>query len=147
MSKLYSQVTDFSFQLLLPDISRQQTIFLSDLRFLVQWFDVQSVCDCSALQWAVCLSKCVAAAPVFLFGVTRHFVLFPVFKEDQCARNRSPSDVCCLFNGPNGKNSSRSIVLNIFFLGLYFSRLVIASTLFFCHTDCYLGNQDCKLNR
>ena len=46
---------------LLPGISKQQTIFLSDLRFLVRW--------CS-------ISKCLAAAPVFLFRATRHFVLF-----------------------------------------------------------------------
>ena len=62
---------------LLPGISRQQTIFLSDLRFLVQWFRgsmVQSICDCSAVQSAVCLRKCLAAAPVFLLVATRHFV-------------------------------------------------------------------------
>ena len=34
----------------------------SDLRFLVQW----SICDCCAVQSAVCLSDCSAAAPVFL---------------------------------------------------------------------------------
>ena len=64
--------------LLLPGISRQQTIFLNDLRFFVQWFHgsmVQSICDCSAVQSAVCLSKCLAAAPIFLLGATRHFVL------------------------------------------------------------------------
>ena len=65
------------FSKLLPGISRQQTIFLSDLRFFVQWFDcsmVQSICDCSSVQSAVCLSKWLAAAPVFLLGATRHFV-------------------------------------------------------------------------
>ena len=68
----------FDAGLLLQGISRQQTIFLSDLRFFVQWFHgsmVQSICDCSAVQSAVCLSKCLAAAPVFLLGATRHFVL------------------------------------------------------------------------
>ena len=35
---------------------------------------VQSICDCSTVQSAVCLSKCLAAAPVFFFGATRHFV-------------------------------------------------------------------------
>ena len=57
-----------------------QTIFLIHLRFLVQWLDGSMVpwfhgsmviCDCSAVQSAVCL----AAAPVFLVGATRHFVL------------------------------------------------------------------------
>ena len=35
---------------------------------------VQSICDCSTVQSAVCLIKCLAAAPVFLLGATRHFV-------------------------------------------------------------------------
>ena len=37
---------------------------------------VQAICDCGAVQSAVCLSECLAAAPVFLLGATRHFVLF-----------------------------------------------------------------------
>ena len=37
---------------------------------------VQSICDCSAVQSAVCLSKCLAAAPVFLIGATRHVIIF-----------------------------------------------------------------------
>ena len=62
---------DWQISLLLPGISQQQTIFLSDLRFFVQWFHgsiVQSICDCNAIQSAVCFSKCLAAAPVFLLG-------------------------------------------------------------------------------
>ena len=46
--------------LLLRGINRQQTIFLSDLRF---WFNGS-------------ISKCLAAAPVCLLGATPHFVLF-----------------------------------------------------------------------
>ena len=43
-----------------------------DLRFLVRWFHGSMViCDCSAVQSAVCL----AAVPVFLLGAIRHFVL------------------------------------------------------------------------
>ena len=44
---------------------------------MVQWFNGGSmvICDCSAVQSAVCLSKCLAAAPVFLLGATRHLVL------------------------------------------------------------------------
>ena len=50
---------------LLPGISRQQTIFLIHLRFLVRSFDGSMViCDCSAAQSAVCL----AAAPVYLLA-------------------------------------------------------------------------------
>ena len=37
---------------------------------------VQAICDCGAVQSAVCLSECLAAAPVFLLGATRNFVLF-----------------------------------------------------------------------
>ena len=37
---------------------------------------VQSICDCGAVQSAVCLSECLAAVSVFLLGATRHFVLF-----------------------------------------------------------------------
>ena len=37
---------------------------------------VQSICDCSAVQSAVCLSKCLAVAPVFLLVATHYFVLF-----------------------------------------------------------------------
>ena len=37
---------------------------------------VQSICDCSTVQSSVCLSECLANAPVFLLGATRHFVLF-----------------------------------------------------------------------
>ena len=40
---------------------------------MVPWFDGHR--DCSAVQSAVCLSKCLAAAPLFLLGATRHFVL------------------------------------------------------------------------
>ena len=40
---------------------------------MVPWFHGHS--DCSAVQSAVCLSKCLAAAPLFLLGATRHFVL------------------------------------------------------------------------
>ena len=37
---------------------------------------VQSISDCSAVQSAVCLSKCLAVAPVFLLVATHYFVLF-----------------------------------------------------------------------
>ena len=95
-------------------ISRQQTILLSDLRFFVQWFHgsmVQSICDCSAMQSAVCLSKCLAAAPVFLLGATRHFVLLPC---KICAEIVVYRTFAVFLNGLNGKNISRSIVRNIF---------------------------------
>ena len=101
-------------KILLPGICRQQTIFLSDLRFFVQWFHgsmVQSICDCSAVQSAVCLSKCLAAAPVFLLGATRHFVLFSC---KICAEIVVYRMFAVFLNGLNGKNSSRSIVRNIF---------------------------------
>ena len=103
----------------MPGISRQQTIFLSDLRFfvqwlrgsVVQWFDGQSICDCGAVQSAVCLSKCLAAAPVFLLGATRHFVWLSC---KICAEIVVYRMFAVFLNGLNGKNSSRSIVRNIF---------------------------------
>ena len=106
---------------------------------MVRWFHGSMViCDCSAVQSAVCL----AAAPVFLLGATRHFVLLSC---KICAEIVVYRMLAVFLNGLNGKNSSRRIVRNIFsvcFL-IQVSRLVIASI--FCHTDCYLGNQDCKL--
>ena len=119
------------FSKLLPGISRQQTIFMSDLRFFVQWFDcsiVQSFCDCSTVQSAVCLSKCLAAAPVFLLGATRHFVLLSC---KICAEIVVYRMLAVFINGLNGKNSSRSIVRNIcsIYIFIQVSRLVIASIL------------------
>ena len=85
---------------LLPGISRQQTIFLSDLRFLVRWFHGS-------------ISKCLAAAPVFLFRATRHFVLFSCeFKI--CAEVVVHRMFAVFLNSLNGKNSSRTIVRDIF---------------------------------
>ena len=71
-----------------------------------------SICDCSAVQSAVCLSKCIA---------TCHFVLFSCeFKI--CAE----VVVHCiwmsavLLNVLNGKNRSRSIFVQNIFFGLFF---------------------------
>ena len=75
-------------------------MFLSDLRFLVQWFHGS-------------ISKCLAAALVFLFGATRHFVLFSCeFKI--CAEVVVHRMFAVFLNGLNGKNRSRSIVRDIF---------------------------------
>ena len=83
---------------------------------MVRW----SICDCSALQSAVCLSKCLAAAPVFLLGATRHFALLSC---KICAEIVVYRMFAVFLNGLNGKNSSRSIVRNIFsfFLGFKIS--------------------------
>ena len=78
---------------------------------MVPWFDVQSICDCSAVQSAVCLRKCLAAAPVFLLGATRHFALFSC---KICAETVVDRMFAVFLNGLNSKNSSRSIVRNIF---------------------------------
>ena len=113
--------------LLLPGISRQRTIFLSDLRFSIQWFHgsmVQSICDCSAVQSAVCLSKCLAAAPLFFFlEATRHFVLLSC---KICAEIVVYRMLAVFLNGLNGKNSSRSIVRNIFSVYFFYSGFKIS---------------------
>ena len=70
-----------------------------------------SICDCSALQSAVCLSKYLAAAPVFLLGATRNVVLLSC---KICAEIVVYRMFAVFLNGLNGKNSSRSIVRNIF---------------------------------
>ena len=84
--------------------------------------------DCSAVQSAVCLSKCLAVAPVFPLGTTRHFVWLSC---KICAEIVVYRMLAVFLNGLNGKNSSRIIVQNIF--SVYFfiqvSRLVIASIL------------------
>ena len=75
---------------------------------MVRWFDGSMViCDCSAVQSAVCL----AAAPVFLLGATRHFVLLSC---KICAEIVVYRMLAVFLNGLNGNNSSRRIVRNIF---------------------------------
>ena len=81
---------------------------------------VQSICDCGAVQSAVCLSECLAAAPVFLLGATRHFDLFSC---KICAEIAVRQMFAVSLNGLNGKSSSRSIVQNSFFsVYLFYSR-------------------------
>ena len=98
-------------------ISRQQTIFLIHLRFLVQRFDGSMVrwfhasmviCDCSAVQSAVCL----AAAPVFLLGATRHFVLLSC---KICAEIVVYRMLAVFLNGLNGKNTVQDVLYGTFF--------------------------------
>ena len=57
--------------------------------------------------------KCLAAAPVFLFRAIRHFVLFSCeFKV--CAEVVVHRMFAVFLNSLNGKNSSRTIVRDIF---------------------------------
>ena len=82
---------------------------------MVLWFDGSMVtCDCSAVQSAVCL----AAAPVFLLGATRHFVLLSC---KICAEIVVYQMLAVFLNGLNGKNSSRPIVRNIFSVYFFYS--------------------------
>ena len=112
---------------LLAGIRRQQTIFMIHLRFLVQrfdgsmvrWFHSMVICDCSAVQSAVCL----AAAPVFLLGATRHFVLLSC---KICAEIVVYRMLAVFLNGLNGKNSSRRIVRNIFSVYFFYSGFKIS---------------------
>ena len=75
---------------------------------MVQWFDR------SMVPWFHgSISKCLAAAPVFLFRATRHFVLFSCeFKI--CAEVVVHRMFAVFLNSLNGKNSSRTIVRDIF---------------------------------
>ena len=90
-----------------------------DLRFFDPWF----ISDCSAAQSAVCLSKCLATAPVFLSGATRHFVLLSC---KICAEIVVYRMLAVFLNGLNGKNSSRSIVRNIFSVYFFYSGFKIS---------------------
>ena len=89
------------------------------------------ICDCSALQSAVCLSKCLVTAPVFFLGATRHFVLLSC---KICAEFVVYRILAVFLNGLNGKNSSKGIVRNIFsvYSFIQVSRLVIVSILHGC---------------
>ena len=86
---------------------------------MVPWVDVQSICDCSAVQSAVCLSKCLGAAPIFLLRATRHFIWL---SGKICAEIVVYWMFAVFSNGLNGKNSSRSIVRNIFSVYFFYSR-------------------------
>ena len=77
------------------------------------------ICDCSAVQSAVCL----AAAPVFLLGATRHFVLLSC---KICAEIVVYRMLAVFLNGLNGKNSSRRIVRNIFSVYFFYSGFKIS---------------------
>ena len=91
---------------------------------MVQWFHGWIViCDCSAVQSAVCLSKCLGTAPAFLFGATRHFVLVSC---KICAEIVVYRMLSVFLNGLNGKNSSRSIVRNIFPVYFFYSGFKIS---------------------
>ena len=64
------------------------------------------------------ISKCFAAAPVFLFRATRHFVLFSC--EFKISAEVIVHRMFAVFlNSVNGKNSSRTIVRDIFSVFFY----------------------------
>ena len=86
---------------------------------MVRWF----ICECSAVQSAVCLSKCLAAASVFLLGASRHFVLLSC---KICAEIVVYRMLAVFLNGLNGKNSSRRIVRNIFSVYFFYSGFKIS---------------------
>ena len=79
-----------------------------------------SICERSALQSAVSLSKCLAATPVYLLGATRHFVLLSC---KICAEIVVYRMFAVFLNDLNGKNSLRSIVRNIFSVYFFLSHI------------------------
>ena len=90
--------------LLTPVLQKKKLV----LKILVRWFN-QSV---TAALCSYGLSECLAAAPVFLLGATRHFVLFSC---KICAEIVVHRMFAVSLNGLNGKSSSRSIVQKILF--------------------------------
>ena len=91
--------------LLTPVLQKKKKLVL---KILVRWFN-QSV---TAALCSYGLSECLAAAPVFLLGATRHFVLFSC---KICAEIVVHRMFAVSLNGLNGKSSSRSIVQKILF--------------------------------
>ena len=87
--------------------------------FLFNGSMVESIWDCSTVQSAVCLSKCLADAPVFLLGATCHFVWLSCKVCTEIVVHRM---FAVFLNSPNGKNSSRSIVRKIFSVYFFYSR-------------------------
>ena len=77
---------------------------------------VQSICDCSAVQSSVCLSECLAAAPVFLLR-SNPPVCFVVMCKT-CGEIVVHRMFAVFLNGLNVKNSLKSILQNMFF-GLF----------------------------
>ena len=47
-------------------------------------------------------------------------------------------------NGLNSRSSLRSLLRDIFPVYFYILGLTISYKVYFCHTDCYLGNQNCN---
>ena len=93
--------------------------------WMVGWLDGSMViCDCSAVQSAVYL----AAAPFFLLGATRHFVLLSC---TICAEIVVYRILAVFLNGLNGKNSSRRIVRNIFSVYFFYSGFKISYSEYF----------------
>ena len=94
--------------LLPPVISRQQTVFLSDLRFFFQW------CDGSI---NLKLRRCAVS------GMFKRELRCRAYFSLRRNRPPRPRMFAVSLNSLNGKNSSRSIVQNIFFsVYLFYSR-------------------------
>ena len=97
--------------LLTPVLQKKKKLVL---KILVRWFN-QSV---TAALCSYGLSECLAAAPVFLLGPTRHFVLFSC---KICAEIVVHRMFAVSLNGLNGKRSSRGTE-HFFSVYLFYSR-------------------------
>ena len=84
------------------------------LKILVRWFN-QSV---TAALCCYGLSECLAAAPIFYLGATRHFGLFSC---KICAEIVVHRMFAISLNGLNGKRSSRGTE-HFFSVYLFYSR-------------------------
>ena len=107
---------------------------------MVQWFNGSMV---QSARWPI--SKCLAAAPVFLFRATRHFVLFSCeFKI--CAEVVVHRMFAVFLNSLNSKNSSRTIVRDIF--SFFFFKMLgfkISCSEYFLSGQCKTQTADCRL--
>ena len=124
--RLLSIVIDFCSSLIIAAGRQPAAGHILDEQFenfgsMVRWSN-QSV-NCSAVQSAVCLNKCLAVAPVFLLVATHYFVLFSC---KICAEIVVHGMFALFLNG-------QEVLYGTFFFGFSFlfqvSRLVIASIL------------------
>ena len=112
--------------LLLPGISQQHTTFLSDLRFFVQWFHGSISINLWLQRCAVSglLKQALSCRAFFSLRSKPPFLVWLSCKI--CLEIVVHQIFAVFLNGLNGKNSSRSIVRNIFSVYFFYSGFKIS---------------------